>query len=1254
MMSRVGGSVAMAIVIAAAALVPARPAMAQQADVIRGRVTSSQTGAPIDGAVVTATTLSGGVNRSTRTDNAGRYTITFPNGSGDYFITVRAIGYVPRRFELKRLSDEDILIGDVRVAVAASALDTVVTLGRRDRPARADSAPDIGGMDRLVNATNVAIDNLGNLAAMAASTPGLLFIPGVDGDPAGYSVFGLDQTQNSTTLNGMNSGATDLPRDGDYAVTVALSPYDVSLGRFSGGRTNVRVSSGSNFIKRTGSLLLDAPPFEWTDAAGRALGQQYSNTNVGGGASGPIAFDQAFYNFSFQLGRSSSDLRTLLNTDPLGLQTAGIAGDSVARLVDILRGQRIPATVGRVPDNKLADQGLVLGSFDFTPPTSTSGQSYNLTVNAGWNRLSPAVNLTSAVPASAFDNTRWNGAVQGHHTAYFGFGVLSETGIAVSELRRFASPYLNLPAGSVLVGSTFANGAGALKTVSFGGAPIDNSTTSRSLEASNELSWFSMDNKHRIKLTTDLRRDALSNEQGANTRGTFAFNSLADLEAGNAASFTRQLVPIATHENEIIGGLSLGDSYRPTYDLQLVYGLRADFNRFLDAPARNNAVVQSLAADNVVLPNRLAWSPRVGFSWTYGRAPEIGSFEGSARVPRAVLRGGVGIFQGLPSSALVSQTLANTGLASGAQSLMCVGAAVPTPAWGAYVDASQIPTTCADGSEGTPLTNQAPNVTLFARDYAAPRSIRANVQWTGAVLGNRIAATINAAYSRNQHQPGFVDANLDSTARFTLADESNRPVFVAPSSIVASTGAIAAGASRVAPAFNHVTVLQSNLTSTASQIQLLLVPTAISTRYSWGLAYTLNNVRDIATGFSSTVGNPFDATAARAAFDWRHQIQVNAGYNAFDVVRLNWFQTFVAGLPYTPSVTGDVNGDGYTTNDRAFVFDPARASDPGLAAAMSKLLTDGPPNVRSCLARQLGRLAGRNSCQAPWTSTANLRIDFNPARVRMPERTMLSFSIANPLAAADMLLHGEGHPHGWGQFALPDNQLLFVRGFDPATRRFVYQVNSRFGNTSPAVSALRNPVALTAMVRVDVGPTRERQALTRTLDLGRTTPGPKVTAAELRAVYGTAGLINPMAVILRSSDSLHLTGRQADSIATLNRWYLVRLDSIWSPVVRGYAALPDRYSQRAAYAQYVRAREGSVDLLIALAPRINGVLTSAQRRKLPALTAAHLDERYLAAVRAGTPNLSAPVFPPPAGTPGERAGGRGGGGGGGGGGAGHL
>ena len=57
----------------------------------------------------------------------------------------------------------------------------------------------------------------------------------------------------------------------------------------------------------------------------------------------------------------------------------------------------------------------------------------------------------------------------------------------------------------------------------------------------------------------------------------------------------------------------------------------------------------------------------------------------------------------------------------------------------------------------------------------------------------------------------------------------------------------------------------------------------------------------------------------------------------------------------------------------------------------------------------------------------------------------------------------------------PDQSLLYVRGFDPETKRYRYEVNQRFGATRPQFMTLRSPVVLTASMRFDLGPTRQRQ-----------------------------------------------------------------------------------------------------------------------------------------------------------------------------------
>jgi hypothetical protein len=284
---------------------------------------------------------------------------------------------------------------------------------------------------------------------------------------------------------------------------------------------------------------------------------------------------------------------------------------------------------------------------------------------------------------------------------------------------------------------------------------------------------------------------------------------------------------------------------------------------------------------------------------------------------------------------------------------------------------------------------------------------------------------------------------------------------------------------------------------------------------------------------------------------------------------------------------------------------------------MRQLLDAVGGRTRDCLERQMGRLAGRNSCQGPWTSSASLNIRLDPVKFRMPQRAQIQFSLSNPLGAADLAVNGSRNLRGWGQSFSPDQALLYVRGFDPASQRYRYEVNQRFGATRPAFNTLRNPVVLTASLRFDVGPTRERQQLIQSLNYGRRMPGEKFPESILRS-QGKNGIPNAMTQILRQQDTLRLTADQADSIATLNRRYTISIDSIWLPVTRELAAMPERYDDGRAYERYIRAREATADLMMQYAPVVKRILTPSQRRKLPPQILNFLDTRYLMAIRSGT------------------------------------
>lgn len=1209
------------------------PLAAQAVDIIRGRVLGTDAQA-IPNVLVTATTLSGNVSRTARTDKNGRYTISFPGGEGDYWVTFSSVGLGPRRYQVKRTADQEILIADARMSPAAITLDAV-QVSERAAASRSDTVSDVSGTEKAVDdaaAGFLNVDQLGDLAAMASAIPGVQLLLGADGASDAFSVFGLGGDQNNTQLNGLNFGDAALPRDASVMTSLATSSYDVSRGGFSGGQLQVRTRAGSNFIRRSLSGNLITPQMQWLDQTGLATGQQFTNMSLGGSASGPIKADRAFFNSSFQYDRRLQDLQTLLSESAIGFETAGVAADSVSRLLGILGSSNVPITVGGYSPQRVVDRATMLNSFDYVQPNSNRGNTFAITLSGNYTGTAPVGGGGGGFggfgggAASLFTPTRdgtrsnYGGALQARHSGLLGFmGIFTESTLGYNMSRNQSDPFAVLPAGTVRVNSELVDGSAAVSNLLFGGSPsLNTASTNSSLAANNTMSWFSNDNRHRVKLTSELRLDGFSQNVTFNQFGSFNYNSLIDLQANRPASFTRTLSPRMRSGSQVVGAMSLGDAWRPTNDLQVQYGVRVDGNRFARGPQSNPAVLAAFGLDNAETPNRLYVSPRVGFSWTVGQADQMALLPGMIRAPRAVIRGGVGVFQNTPGTQLISNAIDNTGLPSALQQLTCFGSATPLPNWSAYaVDEANIPRACADGTSGSVFSNTSPNITLFLPDYLAQRSIRGNLQWAGVVMKNRFFLSVDGTYSRNQQQQGGIDLNFPNVQQFALANEGNRPMFVTPSAIVPTTGQVAWRQARVADAFGRVTGQTSVLEAESKQINISLRPAVFNSRYNWSMAYVLADVREEFLGFNSTVGSPTGTEWSRGAFFSRHQIQYSFSYNAWDAVRISWNGNFRSGVNYTPTINQDVNGDSYG-NDRAFVYDPSTVADPVLKAGLENLLATGTREAVSCLRSQLGQFAGRNSCTGPWTMQGNLNISLNSLKIGLPQRTTLRFQIANPLNGLDRLLNGEAGLKGWGANPSPSGQLLFVRGFDAASQNFKYEVNERFGSTRPAQTTLRStPMSITMSMSVDVGPTREQQQLLQQLDRGRTRAGNKPSLQQLRGT-ATSGIINPMQQLLQQADTLKLTRKQADSLATLNRYFVLRSDSIWNPVTKFLSELPDKYNHDAAFARYRDAREQTVDMLIKIAPGIKNMLTPTQYRILPTSLVGFLDKRTLQGLRSGT------------------------------------
>src|SRR6185437_3631456 len=546
------------------------------------------------------------------------------------------------------------------------------------------------------------------------------------------------------------------------------------------------------------------------------------------------------------------------------------------------------------------------------------------------------------------------------------------------------------------------------------------------------------------------------------------------------------------------------------------------------------------------------------------------------------------------------------GMPLGGQRLICLGSAVPAADWTAFAaDQSSIPNACAGGSPGA-IANVAPGASFIDRRYGSPTSWRGNLSVATQLWNWR--ATVDGTVSLNRNQQSTRDPNFANVVQFRTADEQ-RPVFTPINGIVASTGAVSPIGARTDAAFGRVLAIGSDARSIDNEITIKLVPDYDVLGNGWlSFAYTLSSSSMRANGFDATTfGSPVGLTSGRNDFVPRHQFSLQAGYLFTQGLSASIFGNFWSGLPFTPMVGADVNGDGLA-NDRAFVFSPSAAPDSVIASGMDALLRNGRGDGARCLASQLGRVASRASCAGPWTGMLNLRLDVAGEKLGLGKRARFALAFNNTLGALDQLLHGQNRTHGWGVNVAPDPVLYEVRGFDPSAMRFRYAVNSHFGK--PLGNAIPSPFGITLDLSIDFSEPNELQQVRRTVTSGRPGhTGLRLTADSITIRYSHV-VLNPYAYLVFYSDSLLLTKAQLGAIRAADSVYRARLDSVWRPLAEYLFALPDGFDAAAV----TKTTSDAVDRAWALTkleePKIRAILSPLQWQLLPSDVRSILDPKY--------------------------------------------
>lgn len=1152
-----GGSVGVVI---------AAPLAAQSTALIRGRVVDTER-RPVASVEVTLIDGATGTTQSVRTNARGEYAIVIHAPIGNDTLTFRKVGYGTFTHLIAATDATVVDVPDAALPGGLNVLQPLIGSATRFQkvPSRGD-VPSVGGAE--MNSTNngLFVAAPGDLDALAALIPGVHAV----GDSA-FSVLGAAPDQNRITVDGLDVDGARLPRDAISQAKVSITTYDPSRGNFAGAETQVTTRVGNDyFVARIRGQLID-PHLSWSDPD--ALTPAPRMPSASGYAAGPLVKQRLWYFAAFDASQRTVSTPSLLSASSGLLSQFGISGDTVALLGRTLATLGVPIAGDAIPGHTTTTSRTALANLNFRPNGVTT---LTASVTGDWDRRDGLGRSPLAVSTATASN-RASHVRYALSSSTYVHRILEDfrAGVSVSSSRN--APYLVLPGASVLVGTEFPASRTGLGTLGFGGGGgATDRSTGQDWEINNTLSWATANTQHQLKFTQFVRHQSTSTTPSGDAPGFYTYQSLDDLAHNAPSSFRRVVSAAGRHSSGTMTAFSLGDVWRPVPGvLEFQGGVRYDATAFAPAPSANPVIDSLFGVRTDVVPHDHGFSPRLGFSWSPGARRSGALPEGmiviapgttlyAARGSRTPLdasgiaiappgspitiSGGIGAYRGVISPAVVGALNDETGLPGTTTYLSCIGASTPIPDWSAN---AAPPTTCADGT-GSAFAASDPRVVVFDPAFKAPVTWRANVQVQGLHLGRWLLSP-QFLGAEGIHSASWVDLNASRSPGFVLPSEGDRPVYADPASIDPATGLLAPVAGRLSSNFGRVTQLRSDGRYTAGEFLFPLVPSnpLFGTIPAY-FVYTLNVGETRDRGFNATTaGDPFALTSYATDVP-THQFSVGA-----TAIRAWWLTLglrldLFSGTPYTPIVAGDVNGDGVSGNDRAFVADPAAIADTALARQMALLLAHAPAGARRCLAGQIGTIARANSCTSPWQARLDLNLAFTPPASSSGSRVRILTTVLNAESALVRLFGLEDTPFGQSLTTTGvDPRLLYVTAFDPARRQFRYTVNQLFGEPTNFGASRRQllPFELQLGVEYRFGypPTAAPARSIGAFGSGKDTAA---TAAEVRSqlvrrYFGA----DPVASILTWGDSLGLTPDQRAGIEAAGRAWHGYVDSVVTPAV---------------------------------------------------------------------------------------------------------
>lgn len=1044
----------------------------------------TNTGEILVGATVTATHEPTGTVYRVQSRTGGRFDISNMNPGGPYSVEVSFVNFAnERRTEIYLSLGESFKL-DFAMASKASTLAEVTVSGLR----KTTESSGKGGTE-----TTIGRDKMANLPTVGRNLQDYLrYTPqaklaGSNGNVLGISIAGQNNRYNSlfidgavnndvfglsaTGTNGGQAGVGPISVDAIDQFQVAISPFDASIGNFTGGAINATTRSGTN--KTEGSIytfiqnqdLAGKTPFGPKSSATKFA--PFSAKTYGFRVGGAIIKNKLFYFINAEQIRNtrpqpfdystyrgalrqtdienlSNYLKTTYNYDP------GSFLDNPERVA----AERISAKLNW----NVNDRNKFIFSYRYNKSERDNTVGSNNTTINFYNNGEFFPSITHS--ASAELRTSYNRGASNRLLITF-TGVTDDRG-------TLGTPFPRVTINDV--GATTA-------TIRFG---TEEFSTGNYLQQQNiglyDVFKINLD-KHSLSIGTDNEFSKSNNVFIRQNYGSYTFSSITDFY--NAATvrpnrYVRSFSKLddksddteaAAKFNTLRLGLFINDEIKVNSNFTLNVGLRADYTKFLTTPRQdqffNDTAVAAIsqyydlkgARSGQISSPAVSLSPRVGFTY---KIPE----------ENIVIRGGAGMFTGRVPLVWPGGVYNQNGVSLGGVDISASGSptAIQPPLFNPNPFGQPNASTL-----GIRIEDQRGQIDLIAKDFKLNKLLRISLA-VDKNFGNGWSSTFEAVINKNINEIYYENVNIiPPTTRLTGNGADNRLIY--------TTGN---APTRIPMRFNGVNPYQGNIFLLSNNqgpkgysynFSIGATKTIAATGFNFNVNYTFGNSVTTYEGTSSQNNSQWNnminaygrnfVTRSNSDFSLGHRITAYVS-KKFTYAKgalgttVTLFYNGQSGEPmsyvYSNSLVRDVNNN----NARDLIYIPTTAE----LAAMTFVTSGGvSPDAQKAalntyiesdkyLRSNRGKYAERNGSRLPFQNIIDLSIkqDFNIKVGSRKYQFQLTYDVFN---FGNMLNRNWGRTYFLGNFS--SYGLITVNSFTGTTPRYTFNT-SNVGRTPWALS----------------------------------------------------------------------------------------------------------------------------------------------------------------------------------------------------------